>query len=99
MTVWTDVALMTGLFAIGNIYFGHFEEHTAKWCRVLKLVLFTALTAWIASGIGPVWGAAFVIASGMIGVTGHIVITRHYGIDPWTAEPRDKYYAFRGWKR
>ena len=30
-TPWFDVALVTNVFAAGNILFGYFEEHNAKW--------------------------------------------------------------------
>ena len=82
MNIWIDVAAVSGLFAIGNILFGHFEERTAKWRRVLKFLMITGITAAIAA----------------IGWSAHIIILRRHGIDPWTAEPRDKYYALRGWK-
>lgn len=98
MNIWIDVAAVTTMFAVGNIVFGHFEERTAKWRRILKLVLMTALTAWIASVGGHAWSGAFIATLAAIGGTAHFVILRRHGIDPWTAEPRDKYYALRGWK-
>lgn len=98
MNIWIDVATVMGLFAIGNIFFGHFEAHTAKWRRVLKMFLMAGLTAWIASTGGHVWSAAFIAAAAAIGLSAHFVILRRHGIDPWTAEPRDKYDALRGWK-
>ena len=46
MNLWVDVAVMATLFALGNILFGHFEERTPKWRRVLKFfVMVTAVTA------------------------------------------------------
>ncbi len=33
-TRWFDTAIVMGIFAIGNILFGHFEEHRP---RVLRL--------------------------------------------------------------
>lgn len=38
------------------------------------------------------------IDAAALGLTAHVVSPRHHGMDPWTAEPRDKYYALRGWK-
>ena len=39
MNIWIDVAVMASVFAVGNILFGHFEERTPKWRRVLKFFL------------------------------------------------------------
>ena len=98
MNVWIDVAVVAGIFAVGNILFGHFESGTPKWRRVLKFVLVTGATALIASVAGHAGAALFVAALAAIGLTAHFIILRRHGINPWTAEPRDKYYELRGWK-
>jgi hypothetical protein len=98
MNYWIDVAAVASLFAIGNILFGHFEYGTAKWRRLLKFFLFTGLTVLIAGAGGHAWSAAFIMAGMAFGLSAHFIILRKHGIDPWTAEPRDKYYALRGWK-
>jgi len=98
MNIWIDIAVGASLMALGNILFGHFEERTAKWRRVLKLFLFTGAIAWIASVAGHMWAAAFMMAAASLGLSVHFIILRRHGINPWTAEPRDKYYALRGWR-
>jgi uncharacterized membrane protein YphA (DoxX/SURF4 family) len=98
MNVWIDVAVVAGMFAIGNILFGHFEEHTPKWRRILKLFIITGLVALISSTAGRVWSLA------LLGVMLVAVVVIHgywlpkHGINPWTGEPKEKYYALRGWK-
>jgi hypothetical protein len=42
MNVWIDVAVIAWLFAIGSILFGHFEERTPGWRRIL----YYALRGW-----------------------------------------------------
>ena len=98
MNLWIDVAAMATLFALGNILFGHFEERTPKWRRVLKfVVMITAVTA-ISATAGRAWSAA------LVGTLLGIVLVIHgwwlpkHGINGFTAEPKDKYYALRGWK-
>jgi hypothetical protein len=98
MNVWIDVAVMASLFAIGNILFGHFEERTPKWRRVLKLFLFTGLVALISSTAGRAWSIA------LVGTLLSVVLIIHAwwlpkkGINGFTGEPKEKYYALRGWK-
>jgi fucose 4-O-acetylase-like acetyltransferase len=40
-TLWFDAAVVLGIFAVGNIVFGHFEAHKPTWKRIL-VVGFTA---------------------------------------------------------
>jgi len=37
--LWCDMAMVLGIFAVGSILFGHFEEHRPKWRRLLKVVV------------------------------------------------------------
>ncbi len=97
MNIWIDIALMASGFAIGNILFGHFEERTPKWRRVLKFFMFTALIAVISSTAGRVWSIAVVGALFSVALIIHFWWLPKQGIDPFTAEPREKYYALRGW--
>jgi hypothetical protein len=98
MNVWIDVAVMASLFAVGNILFGHFEERTPKWRRVLKFFMFTGLIALISSTAGRAWSI------GLVGALSFVVLVIHgwwlpkKGINGLTAEPKEKYYALRGWK-
>jgi hypothetical protein len=99
MNVWIDVAVIAGMFAVGNILFGHFEEHTPKWRRLLKLFIVTGVVALISSTAGRIWSVALVgtVLFAVLVIHGW-VLPRKYGINGWTAEPKDKYYALRGWK-
>ena len=99
MNVWIDVAVIAGMFAVGNILFGHFEEHTPKWRRILKLFIVTGLVALISSTAGRVWSVALIgtMLFAVLVIHGYW-LPKKYGINGWTAEPREKYYALRGWK-
>ena len=98
MNIWIDVAVIASMFAIGNILFGHFDERTPKWRRVLKFFIMTGLIALISSTAGRAWSAAFVgTLLGLVVVIHGWWLPKH-GINGLTAEPKDKYYALRGWK-
>jgi hypothetical protein len=98
MNLWIDVAVMASLFALGNILFGHFEERTPKWRRVLKFFLVVGAVTAISATAGRAW------SGGLLGGLLAIVAVVHgwwlpkHGIHPLTGEPKDKYYALRGWK-
>jgi hypothetical protein len=97
--MWMTVAIAATIFALGNILFGHFEEHTPKVRRVAKVVLVLTMVAVISHYAGAAWGLAPVALM----VVGVLVIhgwwLPHKGINGWTGEPKDKYYELRGWKR
>jgi len=99
MNIWIDVAVVAMMFAVGSIVFGHFEEGTPKWRRVLKLFVVTGLVALISSTAGRIWSVALVTAMLSAAALIHAWWLPKHGIDPWTGEPKDKYYALRGWKR
>jgi len=93
-----EVAVVASIFAVGNIVFGHWEFGTPKWRRVLKFVVFVGITVGLSAGLGRRW------AFGFLGVLGIAVLVVHawwlprHGINGWTGEPKEKYYALRGWK-
>lgn len=95
---WFEIAVICGLTAVGNIVMGHWEEQTPKWRRVGKIVVICAVSVLISATAGRVW---FFV---MLGVMAALVTLIHawwlprQGIHGWTGEPREKYYALRGWK-
>jgi hypothetical protein len=97
-TVWFDVALILFVFAVGNIFFGNFEMRTPKRKRLFKVLFFSVLAAALSAAFGH--GAVFAL----LGVTGVFAVIVHawylpkHGINGLTGEPREKYYALRGWK-
>jgi hypothetical protein len=95
---WFELAVVFGITAIGGIFFGHFEEHTPKWRRVLKVLLIGVVAVIVSATAGRIW---FFV---MIGVMSLAVIVIHVwwlpknGVNGWTGEPRERYFALRGWK-
>jgi len=98
--MWMAVAITAIIFAIGNILFGHFEEKTPKWRRVTKVFLVLGMVAALSARFGPAWGL-FPIGLMLVAfVVGHFWWLPHrHGINGLTAEPKEKYYEFRGWNR
>ena len=85
------------LFALGSIWFGKFESGIPPWRGTLKLALVLALVALVAWALGT--GAALVMLFGLtaFATTTHFVECGRHGIDPWTAEPWERYRKLRGW--
>jgi predicted MFS family arabinose efflux permease len=91
-TVWFDLAVVFGIFAFGNILFGHFEEHKPKIRRVLKVVLVSLAVALLSMN-GLRWVAFSALGLlALAAVFVHAFWLPRHGINGWTAEPRDRYY-------
>ena len=97
--MWFEVAIVSGIFAVGNIFFGHFEEGTPKWRRVGKLFLFLGLAILITATAGRAWFFVFLGIMLTLALVIHLWWLPKHGINGWTGEPKDKYYQLRGWKR
>lgn len=89
--------LCTLIFALGSIWFGRFELETPRWRRALKLFLFVAITAGLTQSFGLAGGLGFLAFALAVGLSVHFGWCRKHGIDPWTAEPWERYRSLRGW--
>ena len=92
-----DVTVAAALLILGNVLFRHFDPRMPLYRRVLKTLIALAATALISHYFGRtgVIIAGCVALAPLIYVHG-IWLPRH-GVNGWTAEPREKYYALRGW--
>jgi hypothetical protein len=96
--MWFEVAIITTIFAVGNILFGHFEEGTPKWRRVTKLFLFVGLIILITETLSRLWFYVFLAVISLTVLMIHAWWLPKHGINGWTGEPKEKYYQLRGWK-
>jgi hypothetical protein len=97
--MWLEVTIMASIFAIGNILFGHFEEGTPKWRRLLQFFLFIGVTILITETAGRFWFFVFLGVSFLAPLVIHLWWLPKHGINGWTGEPREKYYELRGWSK
>jgi hypothetical protein len=92
-TRWFDVAVVTSLFALGSILFGHFEQHKPPWRRLLKLGIFLAVVVALAQTAGRWWAYGLLVLPLLAAAYIHLRWLPSHGINGWTGEPRDKYLA------
>ena len=90
-TLWFEVAVVTTIFALGNIFMGHWEERTPKWRRALKMVVFVAIVVGLSAAFGREWAFGFLGAMCVAVLVVHAWWLPKHGINGWTAEPYDKY--------
>ena len=95
---WFELAVVFGLTSIGGILLGHFEAGRPKWQRVTKVLVGGALAVLISASAGREWFFAWLGAVAVAVVVIHAWWLPRKGVNGWTAEPRERYYALRGWK-
>jgi len=99
-SLWFEIAIVSMIFAIGNMVMGHFEERTPKVRRVGKYFLMLVVICGISILFGRLAAmltlAAFVLP--LLYVHGYY-LQKKKGINGWTGEPKSKYYEFRKWDK
>jgi hypothetical protein len=99
-SLWVEVAIVSVIFALGNILFGHFEERTPKIRRVSKYLVTLLIICGISQYIGR--EIAFSVLASFILPVLYIhayYLPRKIGVNGWTGEPKRKYYEFRNWDK
>src|SRR5690349_11403180 len=99
-SLWFEIAIVSIIFALGNILMGHFEEQTPKIRRVGKYLL-TLLIICVISTLFGRWVSMVLIAISVIPVlyVHGYYLPKKKGINGWTGEPKSKYYEFRKWNK
>jgi hypothetical protein len=99
-SLWFEIAVVSIIYAIGNISFGHFEERTPKWRRIgkyiLTVVLICVLSTYANRTVSMSILGAFLVP--FIYIHGYY-LPKKKGINGWTGEPKGRYYEFRGWDK
>jgi hypothetical protein len=95
-TYWFDVALVSTLLAFGNMAFGRFEEHRPRWRRALKIVIGLLLFVGLSASAGRAWMYALMGVLFVAVAVVHAWWLPKHGVNGWTAEPRERYFALRG---
>lgn len=90
------IAITATLYSLLNLCFRNFEGETPLPTRVLKLVTYLGITALLAVWVGP-WALVWVLGLFAIGSVFHFIWCSRNGINPLTAEPKERYYKLRGW--
>ncbi len=99
-SLWFEVAIVSLIFAIGNLVMGQFEERTPKIRRVGKFVLMLCLICSISVAFGRTTSMIFLglFMLPLLYVHAYF-LPRKKGINGWTGEPKSKYYEFRKWNK
>ncbi len=89
---WLTAAVV---IAVLTPAFGHFESVRPLWTRIARWLIYLAVTAVIGATAGRPWTFVWLIGLPAAGAAFHVVWCRRNGINPLTAEPRDRYEQLR----
>ncbi len=92
-----EVGLVSFVFALGQILFGHFEERTPRLKKLVKFVLVLLIVVSTSFFFGR--AIALLLFAVMLSpaIYIHLIYLPKHGINGWTGEPRAAYYKLRGW--
>lgn len=90
-SLWIDAAIVLGIFAVGCITFGHFEEHKPKWRRLLKVAIVLGIVLTLSATVGRVWAYGLLALPVIAAAYVHLRWLPSHGVDGWTGEPRERY--------
>src|SRR5215471_1397617 len=93
---WLTAAILIGVLSPA---FGHFETVRPLWTRVARWMVYLAVTAGIGLTVGQPWTFVWLLGLPLLGATFHLVWCLRNGINPLTAEPREKYERLRQARR
>ena len=99
-SLWFEVAIVSIIYAVGNMTFGHFEEQTPKWRRVGKYLLTIGIVIALSVYFGRTTAMIFLAAFFIPFLYVHAYyLPKKKGINGFTGEPKSKYYDFRKWNK
>ena len=91
-TEWLASALV---IAIASPAFGHFETVRPLWTRIARWLAYLAVTGILGATVGRPWTFVWIAGLPALGATFHVTWCLRHGINPLTAEPRDRYEQLR----
>jgi len=94
-----DMAAVTVLLILGNIKFHHFDPQMPFWRRAAKVIAAAVATATISHYFGRTGVIIAVFTAALAVIYFHGIWLPRHGVNGWTGEPRERYYALRGWNR
>jgi hypothetical protein len=99
-SLWFEVAVVSIIYALGNILMGQFEERTPKIRRAAKyimtLIVVCGISVFAGRTVAMIFLALFIIP--LVYVHGYF-LPKKKGINGWTGEPKSRYYEFRKWDK
>jgi len=98
--MWFEIAIVSIIFALGNMLFGLFEERTPRLRKVVKYLVTMLLVCSISFYFGRTLSMSLLglLFLPVLYIHGYY-LPKKKGINGWTGEPKARYYEFRKWNK
>lgn len=83
------------IIAVCSPTFGHFETVRPLWTRITRWLAYLAVTGLLGATVGRPWTLLWVLGLPITAGAFHLIWCLRNGINPLTAEPRDRYEQLR----
>ena len=93
---WLLAAIIIG---VASPAFGHFETVRPTWMRITRWLIYLGMAGLLGVTVGRPWTLIWVLGLPAVGATFHVSWCLRNGINPLTAEPRDRYEELRHRRR
>ena len=87
------------VIAIATPVFRHFETVRPAWMRIVRWLAYLAITGLLGATVGRLWTLVWVIGLPAAGGVFHLAWCLRHGINPMTADPRDRHEQLRARSR
>jgi hypothetical protein len=91
-----EFTVSLSILVLGTLLFRGFQGRTPVAVTVRKWVVYFALVFALTMTVGRPWSLLWTL-SPVFGLVVHFAWCFRHRIHPFTAEPRDRYFALRGW--
>jgi hypothetical protein len=98
-SLWVEVAIVSFVLMLGQIFLGHFEEQTPKLRKFAKAIAANVLVVLLSFYFGRTVAFTFFGLLFIPVIYIHGIWLPKKGINGWTGEPKSKYYELRGWSK
>jgi hypothetical protein len=98
-TLWFEIAIITSIFAFGQLFFAAFAEESSKGSRFVKMIAFTGLAPIISAVFGRMWFFAVLGSFLCFFLYIHAWYLPKNGVNGFTGEPKEIYDALRRRRR
>lgn len=92
-SLWVETTVVMSIFAVGNILFGHFEQHRPPLRRLAKVAVMLCVTLLLSHTLGRAWGLGWLVVPLAAAAYVHRRWLPSHGVNGWTGEPRERYLA------
>lgn len=97
-TLWFEVAVISSIYALGQVFFRSFAERTPRGQRAIKIILSVTLACALSGLFGRVWFFVVLSALFIFFLYVHAWYLPRHGVNGWTGESLTKEDAIRSQK-